>query len=144
MVIILVCHCFYYFSLTCKLYSEANMLLCKFSMCPVNVKYALFRASCTQRPIVAYNDTMKVLLQVPRWHSPSQLLVFSGIHTYEALQRRLMYTFMCRLDESENCMDSQLLLALIKAQKVSGRLLTDEFLNRMLCCGILHHFRFLL
>lgn len=110
------------------------MLLCEFSMCSVNVRCALFRAFCTRRPTVAHNDTMRLLLQVPRWHSPSQSLVFSGIHTCEALLMWSMYTFTCRLVESENCMDCQLLSALIKAQK---ELLTHEFLNWVQCCGLL-------
>ncbi len=57
------------------------MLLHKFSMCPVNVKCSLFRAfytpmyaahlwcsyreSSMQRLIVAYNDAMRLWLQVP-------------------------------------------------------------------------------
>ncbi len=31
----------------CKLYRQANMLACKFYMCTVDVKIALFRAYCT-------------------------------------------------------------------------------------------------
>lgn len=73
------------------------MLLRKFSMCFVNVKCSLSRAFCTpmhnrsfwcsyrkvnmQRFIVSYNDTMRLLLQVPRWHSASQLFVFFGVPT---------------------------------------------------------------
>ncbi len=101
----------------CKLYAQANMLLRKFSMCSVNVKCSLFRALCTPmytahlrccyrkssmwRLIVAYNDAVRLLLQIPRWHSASQLFVFSGVPTCEALLRHLMYNFMCHLYESE-------------------------------------------
>ena len=102
----------------CKLYAQANILLRKFSMCSIQVKCSLFRAFCTplytaylwccyknssmRRLKVAYNDAMRLLLQVPRWHSASQLFVSSGVPTFEALLRHSMYNFMCRLDGSEN------------------------------------------
>ena len=86
----------------CKLYTQANMLLHKFSMCSVNVNCSLFRAFCTplctahlwccygesgmRRLIEAYTDAMRLVLQDPRWHRASQLCVFSGVS----------------LDESEN------------------------------------------
>lgn len=102
-----------------KLYAQANTLLRKFSMCSANVKRALFRAYCTplytaplrwnyrqgiiRRLTVAYNDTFRLLMRVPRWHSSaSQLFVDAHIPTCEALQRHLMFKFKQRLEESEN------------------------------------------
>ncbi len=103
---------------TCKQYAQANMLLRKFSKCSEEVKCYLFRAFCTpmytahlwccyrkssmQRLRVAYNDGLRLLLQVPRWHSASQLFVKCNIPNCEALLRNLMYNFMCRLEDSEN------------------------------------------
>ena len=103
----------------CKIYSQANMLLRKFSMCSDSVKCSLFRTYITplytaqlwskyrkrsiQRLKVAYNDAFRLLLHVPRWHSASQLFVSKHVPTCEALLRQLMYGFMCRLDKSENC-----------------------------------------
>ena len=68
-----------------KLYAQANMLLRRFSMCSESVKCALFKAFCTpmytaflwcsykkgsmRRLNVAYNDALRILLKVPRWHS---------------------------------------------------------------------------
>ena len=101
-----------------KIYAQANMLLRKFSMCSDDVKCSLFRAYVTplytahlwysyrvrsmQKLKVAYNDAMRLLLHIPRWHSASQLFVSMGVPTCDALLRRLMYKFMCQLDESEN------------------------------------------
>ena len=51
---------------------------------------------------MAYNDAMRLLLRVPRWHSASQLFVSSNVPTCQALLRKLMFNFMCRLDLSEN------------------------------------------
>lgn len=103
----------------CKIYSQANMLLRKFSMCSDSVKSSLFRTYITllyagqlwskykkrsiQRLKISYNDAFRLLLHVPRWHSASQLFVSKHVPTCEALLRQLMYGFMCRLDKSENC-----------------------------------------
>ncbi|KAL7383434.1 hypothetical protein ABVT39_010640 [Epinephelus coioides] len=102
----------------CKIYAQANTLLRKFSLCSADVKCALFRAYVTplytahlwssyrvksmQRLRVAYNDAMRLLLHVPRWYSASQLFVSSNVPTCQALLRKLMFNFMCRLDLSEN------------------------------------------
>ncbi len=102
----------------CKIYSQANMLLRKFSMCSDSVKCSLFRTYITplytaqlwsnykkmsmQRLKVAYNDAMRMLLHVPRWQSASQLFVSTSVPTCEALLRQLMFSFMRRLNKSEN------------------------------------------
>ena len=102
----------------CKLYAQANMLIRKFSMCTVDVKCSLFRTYVTplytaqlwtnytkgsmRRLKVAYNDALRLLLQVPRWHNASELFVTNGLPTLEALLRNLMHGFICRLDQSKN------------------------------------------
>lgn len=101
-----------------KLYAQANMLLRKFSMCSFNVKCSLFKAFCTpmytahlwcgykksslQKLTVAYNDTMRMLLKLPRWFSASYLFAVSSVPSCEAVLSNLMYKFMCRLDSSGN------------------------------------------
>ena len=94
------------------------MLIRKFSMCTDDVKCSLFRTYVTplytaqlwtnytkgsmRRLKVAYNDALRMLLRVPRWHSASELFVTNGLPTLEALLRQLMYGFICRLDLSKN------------------------------------------
>ena len=100
------------------LYAQANMLKRKFYFCSVDVKVNLFRAFCTPlytAPLwvrfkkasmnklkVAYNDCMRILMRKPRWTSASELFCNLSISTFHALRRNLMYTFMCRLNESQN------------------------------------------
>ena len=97
-----------------------HRLICCFAslVCSANIKCALFKAFCAplyaahlwwsyrkssmRRLTVADNDAMRLLLQVPRWHSASQLFVFYGVPACEALQLKLMYNVMYRLDEPEN------------------------------------------
>ena len=101
-----------------KLYVQANMLCRKFSMCSVAVKISLFKAYCTpmytahlwchykqssiRKLTVAYNDSMRLLLRIPRRSSASQMFVSVGVPTCAAVLRNLMYRFMCRVSESQN------------------------------------------
>ena len=52
------------------------------------------------------------------WHSASQLFASTGVPTCEALLRQLMFSFMCRLDKSEN----QIIEALVSPVKSCYRL----------------------
>ena len=121
-----------------KIYAQANMLLRKFSMCSDDVKCSLFRAYVTplytahlwysyrvrsmQKLKVAYNDAMRLLLHIPRWHSASQLFVSVGVPTCDALLRRLMYKFMCRLDVSENSIIEALTSPVSSSYRYTSRL----------------------
>ena len=96
----------------CILYAQANMLARKFSFCSTEVKVNLFRAYCTplytaplwvnykkeslRKLKVAYNDALRILLKRPRGGSDS------GLTTFQALLRNLMFSFKCRLDRSLN------------------------------------------
>ncbi len=101
-----------------KLYAQANILVRKFYMCSDEVKINLFRAYCTSlytAPLwfkfkkeslcklqVAYNDCMRILLKKTRWCSASDLFCKARVQSFPALMRNLMYTFICRLDNSRN------------------------------------------
>ena len=122
----------------CKIYAQANMLSRKFSMCSDSVKCSLFRTYITplytsqlwsnykqksmQRLKVAYNDAMRLLLCVPRWHSASHLFVSNRVPTCEALLRQLMFSFMCRLDKSENDIIEALVSPLKSCYRFTSRL----------------------
>ena len=100
------------------LYAQANMLIRKFHFCSDEVKTMLFRAYCTPlytAPLwvkfqkasfhklqVAYNDCYRILMKKPRWTSTSELFCKAGVSTLKALLRHLMYSFICRLNKSQN------------------------------------------
>lgn len=102
----------------CKLYAQANTIARKFTFCSTQVKAALFKAYCTplytahlwssykkasmQKLQVAYNDALRILLQVPRGGSATHMFVSVGVSTLHALLRNLMYKFTQRLDDSSN------------------------------------------
>ncbi len=102
----------------CKLYGQGNMLIRKFSICTFDVKVSLFRTFCTplytaqlwwnhfdyslNKLKVAYNDIMRMLLRLPRWHSASEIFVNINVPTCQALVTNVIFKFMVRLEKSTN------------------------------------------
>ena len=101
-----------------RLYAQGNTLIRKFHMCTADVKANLFRTYCTplytahlwwnyrlysiRRLNVAYNDIMRLLLRLPRYHSASQMFANINVPAFQAVVRNLIFKFICRLDKSEN------------------------------------------
>ena len=101
-----------------KLYAQGNTLCRKFHMCSHGVKIALFRAYCTplytahlwcrykkgslRKLIVAYNDAMRMLLQLPRHSSASRMFADAHVPSCQAVVRNLTFKFIERIDISEN------------------------------------------
>ncbi len=101
-----------------KLYAQANMLAHKFHMCTDDVKTALFRAYRTtlytahlwcsyskakmKRLQLAFSDTLRILLKLPRWTSASHMFVTRNVPTFHAVLRNFMFRFMCRLTDPKN------------------------------------------
>ena len=100
------------------LYAQGNTLLRKFYMCTRNVKVSLFRTYCTplytahlwcnasvesrRRLKVAYNDTMRMLLRVPRHTRASAMFAELQVPACQGVIRNFMYKFMCRIENSSN------------------------------------------
>ncbi len=96
-----------------KLYAQGNMLIRKFHMCTADVKVELFRTFCTplytaqiwwnyrlysiRKLNVAYNDIMKLLLRLPRYHSASQLFANIGVPAFQAVLRNLVFNLLLDL-----------------------------------------------
>ena len=94
------------------------MLIRKFGNCSPDVKVTLFRTYCTplytaqlwwnyygysmNKLRVAYNDIMRLLLKLPRWHSASQIFANVNVPACQDVIRNLIFKFMCRLDKSNN------------------------------------------
>ena len=103
---------------TRSLYARANVIIRKFSHASLNTKLMLFRAYCS--PIygcqlwstmfqysysklrVAYNDAFRQLLHEPRWCSASRLFVFHNVSSFSAIIRKLVYSLLCSLRDSNN------------------------------------------
>ena len=68
-----------------------------------------FRKSSYNRIKVAYNDAYRILHNLPRFVSARELQVSFGITTFEALQRKYMFSFVSRLLQSENYLIANLM-----------------------------------
>ena len=100
------------------LYVQANVLIRKFGCCSDGVKLTLFKAYCTplytahlwsnykkasfRRLQVAYNDSLRILLKRPRWTSATEMFVTARVNTLQSVLRKIMFKFICRLNNSEN------------------------------------------
>ena len=108
-------------------YYAANKLKAKFSKCSYVVKNMLFCSYCTGMPFFAchlwnnfrkssynrikvpFNDAYRILHNLPQFVSARELQVSFGITTFEALQRKYMFSFVSRLLQSQNCLIANLI-----------------------------------
>ena len=93
-----------------SLYAQGYMLVRKFYLCTIPVKVALFHAYCTpmytahlsyrfrensmRKLRVAYNDFMRMLIDLPRFASASEMFANLCVPACSAVIRNLMYKFM--------------------------------------------------
>ncbi|KAJ0059200.1 hypothetical protein NL108_009572 [Boleophthalmus pectinirostris] len=101
----------------CKLCGQANMLVCKFSMCSSHVRIALLlhifgatKKKSLQSLTVAYNDSWRILLKVLRFCSTSEVFITCGVRCCVITIRCCIYSFMCRTVNLSN----QIIQALVQ------------------------------
>ena len=96
------------------LYASANRLKHNFGYCCYDIKKQLFSSFCANlycshlwgtntqtafnRVRVAYNDAYRILLKRDRYCSASLMFANDSTLSFEALIRRNIYSFMCRLN----------------------------------------------
>ncbi len=51
---------------------------------------------------MAYNDIMRLLLRLSRYHSTSQLFANIGVPAFQGVLRNLVFKFITRLDKLDN------------------------------------------
>ena len=87
-------------------------------MCTDEVKITLFRTFCcnsytcqlwwnfTQAAMrkinVAYNNAFRMIMQLPRYCSASNMFAMCNVPSCQAVMRNLVYRFTTRVDRSEN------------------------------------------
>ena len=106
-----------------KFYANANMLIRKFSKCSVNVKCYLFKIYCSTmycsalwfnstktaltKLKIAYNNSLRSLLGLPKYNSASEMFVNLGIHSFGELLRKFVFSRKTRISVSHNsCLQS--------------------------------------
>ena len=101
-----------------SLYVRINMLLRQFNLCSFDVKLMLFNAFCTNmycsamwcdfkvstmnRIRVAYNNSFRKLICLPRWCSASAMFAFHSVLSFNELQRKIVFNFRQRILQSCN------------------------------------------
>ena len=101
-----------------KFYSNANILLRRFSKCSIDVKCYLFKSYCsnlycssfwydsskrTMKKIkIAYNNSLRRLLALSKHNSASEMFVNLNILSFGELLRKFVYSFQSRLIISDN------------------------------------------
>lgn len=124
----------------CKLYAQSNMLVSKFNMCSADVKVTLsksflspmytaqlwrsYKKSSLQKLIVAYNDSMRLLLRIPRHSSASQMFANCGVRSCSAALSHVCYRFMCRIMNSPNAIVHALVCPKISSVRFTSKMLS--------------------
>ena len=101
-----------------KYYANANMLLRKFSYCSPNVKCCMFKSYCAtmycssmwfdstvtsmKKLKIAYNNGLRMLLNLPKYNSASEMFVNLNISSFNELLRKFVFSFKTRIIESDN------------------------------------------
>ena len=101
-----------------KFYSNANILLRRFSKCYFDVKCYLFKLYCSnlyyssfwydsikramKKIKIAYNNSVRRLLALSKHNSASEMFVNLNILSFGELLRKFVYSFQSRLIISDN------------------------------------------
>lgn len=101
-----------------SLYCRANILNKRFKLCTDDIKVLLFKLFCSNvycaslwcnfkqasitRIKVAYNNAFRILMQLPKNCSASEMFVSRRVNTFNSLLRNLKYSLMTRVVNSGN------------------------------------------
>ena len=101
-----------------KLCSNVNILLRRFSKCSIDVKCSLFKMYCSnlycssfwfdysktalKKIKIAYNNSRRRLLSVPKHNSASEMFVNLNILSFGELLGKFVYSFQSRVIISDN------------------------------------------
>ena len=117
-----------------SLYCRSNMLIRKFSRCSDYVKTKLFQSFCSNmyccsvwfkyssrvynKLRVAYNNSCRILLGLPRHCSASQMFVNANVLSFGEILRKACYSLLCRVEKSY-CYSVTVLYNLVKVVPTS-------------------------
>ena len=106
-----------------KFYANAKMIIRKVFKCSVNVKCYLFKPYCSTmycsalwfnstktaltKLKIAYNNSLRRLLGLPKYNSASEMFVNLGILSFGELLRKFVFSLKTRISVSYNsCLQS--------------------------------------
>ena len=102
-----------YFRKVKCLYIRGNIISRKFANCSINVKLVVFKTYCSclytaqlwgtclsrtmNRLKVAYNDSLRMVLGIPRYCSASEMFAYTNVPSCQRVIRLNIYSFMRRI-----------------------------------------------
>ena len=99
------------------LYIRGNIILRKFANCSIIVKLVVFKTYCsclytaqlwdtlcrtTNRLNVAYNNSLRMILGIPRYCSASEMFAYTNVPSSQCVIRLNIYSFMRRIQCTNN------------------------------------------
>ena len=131
------------------LYCRGNMLINKFKFCSDEVKSCLFKSYCSsvyggplwcifktasfKKLTVAFNNVYRKLFSIKRGTSMSLVYAQNDVNSFSVLLRKLMYSFKCRLETSDNIYVNHILNSIFYRSHSS---LTQRWVSSLYVCGL--------
>ena len=114
---------------------RGNIISRKFANCSINVKLVVFKTYCSclytsqlwgtclsrtmNRLKVAYNDSLRMVLGIPRYCSASEMFVYTNVPSCQCVIRLNIYSFMKRIQ----CMNNEIVHSIVHSDFIFSSLL---------------------
>ena len=125
------------------LYIRGNIISRKFSNCRINVKLVVYKTYCSclytsqlwgtclsrtmNRLIVAYNDSLRMVLGIPRYCSASEMFAYTNVASCQCVIRLNIYSFMKRIQ----CMNNEIVHSIVHSDLIFSSLLWLNWRRRL-------------
>ena len=125
------------------LYIRGNIISRKFANCSINVKLVVFKTYCScfytsqlwgtclsrtmNRLKVAYNDSLRMVLGIPRYCSASEMFAYTNVPSCQCVIRLNIYSFMKRIQ----CMNNEIVHSIVHSDLIFSSLLWLNWRRRL-------------
>ena len=115
----------------------------KFANCSINVKLVVFKTYCSclytsqlwgtclsrtmNRVKVAYNDSLRMVLGIPRYCSASEMFAYTNRPSCQCVKRLNIYSFMKRIQ----CMNNEIVHGIVHSDLIFSSLLWLNWRRRL-------------
>ena len=125
------------------LYIRGKIISRKFANCSINVKLVVFKTYCSclytsqlwgtclsrtvNRLKVAYNDSLRMVLGIPRYCSASEMFAYTNVPSCQCVIRLNIYSFMKRIQ----CMNNEIVHSIVHSDLIFSSLLWLNWRRRL-------------
>ena len=125
------------------LYIRGNIISRKFANCSINVKLVVFKTYCSclytaqlwgtclsrtmNRLKVAYNDSLRMVLGIPRYCSASEMFAYTNVPSCQCVIRLNIYSFMRRIE----CTNNIIVRSIVNSDLIFSSLLWRNWRQRL-------------